>query len=45
VLAPLHGNYQQANMQVARIVARYPRRLIGSPSSTRNAMPAEFSKW
>jgi predicted TIM-barrel fold metal-dependent hydrolase len=29
VLAPLHGNYQQANMQVARIVARYPRRLIG----------------
>jgi predicted TIM-barrel fold metal-dependent hydrolase len=29
VLAPLNGNYQQANMQVARIVARYPRRLIG----------------
>jgi predicted TIM-barrel fold metal-dependent hydrolase len=29
VLAPLHGNYQQANAQVARIVARYPRRLIG----------------
>ena len=29
VLAPLHGNYQQANMQVARIVARYPNRLIG----------------
>ena len=29
VLAPLHGNYQQANAQVARIVARYPRRLVG----------------
>jgi len=29
VLAPLHGNYHQANMQVARIVARYPNRLIG----------------
>ena len=29
VLAPLHGNYQHANMQVARIVARYPGRLIG----------------
>ncbi len=29
VLAPLHGNYQQANMQVARIVARYPSRFIG----------------
>jgi predicted TIM-barrel fold metal-dependent hydrolase len=29
VLAPLHGNYEQANRQVARIVARYPRRLIG----------------
>lgn len=29
VLAPLHGNYQQANMQVARIVARHPQRLIG----------------
>lgn len=29
VLAPLHGNYQQANRQVARIVARYPGRLIG----------------
>lgn len=29
VLAPLHGNYQQANEQVARIVARAPKRLIG----------------
>ena len=29
ILAPLHGNYQQANMQVARIVARDPDRLIG----------------
>ncbi|HWF03761.1 MAG TPA: amidohydrolase family protein [Candidatus Angelobacter sp.] len=29
VLAPLHGNYQIANRQVARIVARYPSRLIG----------------
>jgi len=29
VLAPLHGNYQQANLQVARIVARYPKRFIG----------------
>jgi uncharacterized protein len=29
VLAPLHGNYQQANAQVASIVARYPRQLIG----------------
>lgn len=29
VLAPLHGNYRQANMQLARIVARYPDRLIG----------------
>lgn len=29
VLAPLHGNYSQANAQVARIVARYPTRLIG----------------
>ena len=25
VLAPLHGNYEQANRQVASIVARYPR--------------------
>jgi len=29
VLAPLHGNYEQANRQVAGIVARYPQRLIG----------------
>jgi len=29
VLAPMHGNYQQANLQVARIASRYPRRLIG----------------
>ncbi len=29
VLAALHGNYAQANSQVARIVARYPHRLIG----------------
>jgi uncharacterized protein len=29
VLAPLHGNYQKANAQVARMVARYPSRLIG----------------
>jgi uncharacterized protein len=29
VLALLHGNYQIANRQVARIVARYPSRLIG----------------
>lgn len=29
ILAPLHGNYEQANAQVARIVARYPGRLIG----------------
>lgn len=29
VLAPLHGNYPQANLQVARIVARHPDRLIG----------------
>lgn len=29
VLAPLHGNYAQANAQVARIVARHPGRLIG----------------
>src|SRR5215471_15157403 len=29
ILAPLHGNYRQANAEVARIVARYPRRLIG----------------
>jgi uncharacterized protein len=29
VLAPLHGNYPQANAQVASIVARYPDRLIG----------------
>lgn len=29
VLAPLHGNYELANRQVARIVARYPARLIG----------------
>jgi predicted TIM-barrel fold metal-dependent hydrolase len=29
VLAPLHGNYHQANRQVARIVARYPKRFIG----------------
>jgi predicted TIM-barrel fold metal-dependent hydrolase len=29
VLAPLHGNYQEANAQVARIVARFPNRLIG----------------
>ena len=29
VLAPLHGNYEQANRQVASIVARYPGRLIG----------------
>jgi predicted TIM-barrel fold metal-dependent hydrolase len=29
VLAPLHGNYAQANRQVANIVARYPTRLIG----------------
>ncbi|HVG90306.1 MAG TPA: amidohydrolase family protein, partial [Alphaproteobacteria bacterium] len=29
VLAPLHGNYEQANRQVAGIVARNPQRLIG----------------
>jgi predicted TIM-barrel fold metal-dependent hydrolase len=29
VMSPLHGNYQQANAQVARIVAQYPERLIG----------------
>jgi len=29
ILAPLHGNYPQANEQVARIVERYPGRLIG----------------
>lgn len=29
VLAPLHGNYEQANRQVAAIVARCPQRLIG----------------
>ena len=29
VLAPLHGNYAQANTQVARIVARHPGHLIG----------------
>ena len=29
ILAPLHGNYPRANAQVARIVARYPGRLIG----------------
>ena len=29
VLAPLHGDYRKANRQVARIVARYPHRLIG----------------
>jgi len=29
ILAPLHGNYPRANAQVARIVARYPERLIG----------------
>ena len=29
ILAPLHGNYQEANAEVARIVARYPQRLIG----------------
>jgi uncharacterized protein len=29
VLAPLHGDYARANSQVARIIARYPDRLIG----------------
>jgi len=29
VLAPLHGNYQRANRELAGIIARYPRRLIG----------------
>jgi uncharacterized protein len=29
ILAPLHGNYQQANAQVAHIVSRHPGRLIG----------------
>jgi predicted TIM-barrel fold metal-dependent hydrolase len=29
VLAPLHGNYRQANRQVAQIVARHPNRLTG----------------
>lgn len=29
VIAPLHGNYQVANTQVARIVAQHPGRLIG----------------
>jgi len=29
IMAPLHGNYEQANAEVARIVARYPQRLIG----------------
>jgi predicted TIM-barrel fold metal-dependent hydrolase len=29
VLSALHGNYEQANLQVARLIARYPQRLIG----------------
>jgi hypothetical protein len=29
VLAPFHSDYAEANAQVARIVARYPKRLIG----------------
>jgi len=29
IMAPLHGDYEQANAEVARIVARYPQRLIG----------------
>ncbi len=29
VFAPFHSNYSQANAQVARIVAKYPDRLIG----------------
>jgi uncharacterized protein len=29
VFAPFHSNYEEANRQVARIVKRYPRRLIG----------------
>jgi len=29
VFAPFHSDYAQANAQVARIVARHPRRLIG----------------
>jgi len=29
VMSPLHGNYHQANAQVAEIVARFPTRLIG----------------
>ncbi|MGA2653478.1 MAG: amidohydrolase family protein [Terracidiphilus sp.] len=29
VFAPFHSNYDEANRQVARIVARFPRRLIG----------------
>lgn len=29
VMAPFHSDYAKANAQVARIVARYPKRLIG----------------
>jgi uncharacterized protein len=29
VFAPFHSDYSQANAQVARLVARYPQRLIG----------------
>jgi predicted TIM-barrel fold metal-dependent hydrolase len=29
VFAPFHSDYHEANQQVARIVARFPRRLIG----------------
>jgi len=29
VFAPFHSDYDEANRQVARIVARYPKRLIG----------------
>jgi predicted TIM-barrel fold metal-dependent hydrolase len=29
VMSPLHGSYQQANAQVAQIVAQHPERLIG----------------
>lgn len=29
VLPPLHGNYHQANAQMARLIARNPKRLIG----------------
>lgn len=29
VISPLHDNYEQANRQVARLVARNPQRLIG----------------